>query len=138
MIISSLLIKYYSWYVADPICSLIIASLIFTSALPLVKQAIDTLALRMPEEFASNRSELLERIEKIEGVYVCKEMQIWSLVDGRNFASAHLLISANANREKVQHEAEHMLRAAGTRDVALQFRKINEEFSPSAEETHGL
>ena len=92
----------------------------------------------MPEEFASNRSELLERIEKIEGVYVCKEMQIWSLVDGRNFASAHLLISANANREKVQHEAEHMLRAAGTRDVALQFRKINEEFSPSAEETHGI
>lgn len=37
VIISSLLIKYYGWYIADPICSVIISVLIFVSVIPLIK-----------------------------------------------------------------------------------------------------
>jgi len=50
VILSTLLIQTFGWNIADPICSLFIASLIFISVLPLVKETALILLLRTPEE----------------------------------------------------------------------------------------
>lgn len=50
VIISSLLIHYYGWYVADPICSFIISVLIFASVVPLTLSSGSTLLLMNPSE----------------------------------------------------------------------------------------
>lgn len=48
VIISSVLIEQFGWYIADPICSIFIAVLIFVSVLPLLKNSAVVLLLRTP------------------------------------------------------------------------------------------
>ena len=48
VIVSSLLIQQFEWYVADPICSLFIAILILVSVLPLLKDSAEILLLATP------------------------------------------------------------------------------------------
>jgi len=50
VILSTLLIQTFGWHIADPICSLFIAALIFVSVLPLIKETALVLLLRTPEE----------------------------------------------------------------------------------------
>lgn len=62
VIISTLLIKQFGWLIADPICSLFIATLIFLSVIPLLKDACEVLLLRTPPE---NDKELNFALEKV-------------------------------------------------------------------------
>lgn len=48
VIISSLLIQQFGWYLADPICSLCISAMIFASVIPLLKHSSGLLLLKMP------------------------------------------------------------------------------------------
>jgi zinc transporter 5/7 len=48
VIVSSILIEQFGWYIADPICSIFIAILIFVSVLPLLKNSSSVLLLRTP------------------------------------------------------------------------------------------
>lgn len=48
VIVSSLLIENFGWYIADPICSMLIATLIFMSVIPLLKNSAYVLLLRVP------------------------------------------------------------------------------------------
>ena len=45
VIISSLLIQQFGWLIADPICSLFLAGLIFMSVLPFLRQSSRVLLL---------------------------------------------------------------------------------------------
>ena len=62
VIISTLLIEQFGWKVADPICSLFIAVLIFLSVLPLVKDTALILLLRTPEEMQDEFGETLKKV----------------------------------------------------------------------------
>ena len=59
VLFSAFLIKYYSLYISDPICSLFISLMIFYSSLPVLKNATMTL-LHIPNE------KILKKKEKIE------------------------------------------------------------------------
>jgi zinc transporter 5/7 len=48
VIVSSVLIEQFGWYIADPVCSIFIAVLIFVSVLPLLKNSALVLLLRTP------------------------------------------------------------------------------------------
>jgi hypothetical protein len=48
VILSSVLIEHFEWYIADPVCSIFIAVLIFVSVLPLLKHSALVLLLRTP------------------------------------------------------------------------------------------
>lgn len=62
VIISTILIRQFGWLIADPICSLFIATLIFLSVIPLLKDACEVLLLRIPPE---NEKELNSALEKV-------------------------------------------------------------------------
>lgn len=65
VIISTILIRQFGWLIADPICSLFIAILIFFSVIPLLKDACEVLLLRTPPE---NEKDLNGALEKVRGV----------------------------------------------------------------------
>ena len=50
VIVSSLLIETFGWNIADPICSLFIATLILLSVVPLLKETAVILLLRTPTD----------------------------------------------------------------------------------------
>ena len=62
VIISTLLIEGFGWNIADPICSLFIALLIFLSVVPLVKDTTMMLLLRTPEECQNQLGSALEKV----------------------------------------------------------------------------
>uniref|UniRef100_A0AAY4CW69 Zinc transporter n=1 Tax=Denticeps clupeoides TaxID=299321 RepID=A0AAY4CW69_9TELE len=62
VIISTVLIDQFKWYIADPICSMFIATLIFLSVIPLLKDACEVLLLRTPPE---NEKDLNMALEKV-------------------------------------------------------------------------
>ena len=56
VIISSVLIQQFGWYIADPVCSLFIASLILISVLPLLKDSAEILLLATPSHLTLHRT----------------------------------------------------------------------------------
>ena len=62
VIISTILIENLGWKIADPICSLFIASLIFASVVPLVKETALILLLRTPIELEGSIQLALSKV----------------------------------------------------------------------------
>lgn len=91
VIFSSILVKYYKMYVADPICSFIISIMILGSVVPLITMTANNLMMKTPNRFVSKRGKIMGKLEKIEGVYVCKELQIWEYAKSKYFYRKHCL-----------------------------------------------
>ena len=64
VIISTLLMEYLGWRIADPICSIFIAVLIFMSVTPLLKDTADVLLLRSPSELQEELQMALNKVSK--------------------------------------------------------------------------
>lgn len=64
VIISTILIRQFGWLIADPICSLFIATLIFLSVIPLLKDACEVLLLRTPPENEKDLNSALEKVRR--------------------------------------------------------------------------
>jgi zinc transporter 5/7 len=64
VIVSSILIENFGWNIADPICSMFIAALIFLSVMPLLKEASLIMLLRTPIEL---QKELGQGLQKVKG-----------------------------------------------------------------------
>ncbi len=62
VIISSLLIQHFGWYIADPLCSICIAIMIFLSVIPLLKHSSSLLLLRTPSNKEAQFKSLLQRV----------------------------------------------------------------------------
>ena len=69
VIISTLLIENFGWTRADPICSLLIAVLIFLSVVPLVKETSLMLLLRTPEDMQEQLGVSLQKVSYLLSLY---------------------------------------------------------------------
>ncbi|NXX96704.1 ZNT5 protein, partial [Centropus bengalensis] len=77
VIVSTIFIQQFGWLIADPLCSLFIATLIFLSVIPLLKDACQVLLLRIPPEQEKDLHAALEKIQKIEGVISYRDPHFW-------------------------------------------------------------
>ena len=62
VIVSTLLIENFGWNIADPICSLFIATMIFLSVIPLLKETGVILLLRSPREINDALQKALDKV----------------------------------------------------------------------------
>lgn len=62
VIVSSLLIENFGWNIADPICSLFIATLILLSVIPLLKETTAILLLRTPTGMDTVLEEAFQKV----------------------------------------------------------------------------
>ena len=62
VIVSSILIHYKQWYIADPICSAMISLLIMMSALPLTQQTGTILLQQLPADLTPNLARYLQKV----------------------------------------------------------------------------
>ena len=79
VIFSSVLVKYYEIYVADPICSFIISLMILASGIPFIKMTASTLVLKTPTALKKKKSKIEDKISKVEGVSEFKELMMWEM-----------------------------------------------------------
>lgn len=62
VIISALLMSYFGWMIADPICSMFIATLVALSVFPLLRDSIGVLMQRTPRELDGSLPACYQRV----------------------------------------------------------------------------
>lgn len=84
VIISSLLIKYFGWYIADPICSIAISILIFISVIPLIRSSAETLLLKSPVRITLHYDKIMAKLSKLGKV---ESLVAWEIMKGKPVCS---------------------------------------------------
>lgn len=77
VILSTILVKYTQWKIVDPITSILIATLIFASALPLLKSSSSNLLLSTNSKSEKDLKFILEEILKTSGVKSYTTPRFW-------------------------------------------------------------
>ncbi|XP_073695491.1 proton-coupled zinc antiporter SLC30A5 [Garra rufa] len=123
VIISTILIRQFGWLIADPICSLFIATLIFLSVIPLIKDACEVLLLRMPPQQEKELNFALEKIQKIEGVLSYRDPHFWRHSASVIAGTIHLQLMSDVVEQRVIQQVSAVLKDAGVNNLSIQLEK---------------
>lgn len=85
-IVAGVCVRYFQWTQADPIASMLIASLTAVATLPLLRQALQIVLQRAPAFL----DELRQTLESADGVAAVLDLHVWELDDGAAVVSARL------------------------------------------------
>ncbi|XP_061149408.1 proton-coupled zinc antiporter SLC30A5 isoform X1 [Syngnathus typhle] len=123
VIISTILIRQFGWLIADPICSLFIALLIFLSVIPLLKDSCEVLLLRIPTEHEKELNNALHKIEKIEGVLSYRDPHFWRHSANMIAGTIHLQIMSDVVEQRIIQQVTAILKDAGVNNLSVQVEK---------------
>ncbi|XP_067838738.1 proton-coupled zinc antiporter SLC30A5 [Heptranchias perlo] len=123
VIISSLLIRQFGWLIADPICSLFIAVLIFLSVIPLMKDACQLLLLRTPPEHEKQLSSALNKIQKIEGVLSYRDPHFWRHSASVIAGTIHVQVMPDVVEQRIVQQVTAALKDVGVNNLSVQVEK---------------
>lgn len=99
VIISSLIIIFTRWYLADPIISGIIGLAILPRTWLLLSECINILMEGTPGHI--DLSSLREAITAVPGVQGIHDMHVWTITSGLDAMSGHIIIDSTAPAEEV-------------------------------------
>ncbi|XP_057396804.1 proton-coupled zinc antiporter SLC30A5 isoform X2 [Balaenoptera acutorostrata] len=123
VIVSTILIEQFGWFIADPLCSLFIAILIFLSVVPLIKDACQVLLLRLPPEYEKELHIALEKLQKIEGLISYRDPHFWrhsaSIVAG----TIHIQVTSDVLEQRIVQQVTGILKDAGVNNLTIQVEK---------------
>lgn len=102
-IIAGLLMWLFSWYVADPIISVLVALLILRSAWAVMSKAIHVLMEGVPAHVDTN--EVKRALSGIPDVTDVHDLHIWTITSGIDALSCHILIRESADNARILQQA---------------------------------
>lgn len=118
-LLAGLVMSLFSWYMADPIISVIVALLILRSAWGVVKQAFHILMEGAPQSVDSGA--VSATLLGIDGVLDVHDLHIWSITSGLDALSGHLLIEDSRSHQDILQQAVKLIEQQyGIRHVTLQ------------------
>ncbi|KLO09314.1 cation efflux protein [Schizopora paradoxa] len=118
-----------SWkFYFDPIISLVITVIIFSSALPLVKSASFILLQGVPAGISLEEVE--NTVLRVKGVEEVHELHIWQLSESKLIASLHVRTNPTANFMQVAVEIKKHLHDRGIHSVTIQPEYYDSVSSP--------
>ncbi|CAJ2666862.1 unnamed protein product [Trifolium pratense] len=124
VVISTLLIKYKGWLIADPACSIFISILIVSSVIPLLRNSAEVLLQRVPRAHEHDLKDSLANILKIKGVYGIQKFHSWSFTNTDIVGTLHLHVSTDTDKIFVKSQVSHLLHDAGIKDLTLQVESV--------------
>uniref|UniRef100_K1PWZ9 rRNA-processing protein UTP23 homolog n=1 Tax=Magallana gigas TaxID=29159 RepID=K1PWZ9_MAGGI len=108
VIISSLLIYYFGWMIADPLCSMFIAVLVTISVLPLLRDSVGILMQRTPRELDHVLPGCYQRVSQLEGVYSVQEPHFWTLCSEVYIGTIKLEVAMNADTRYILSQTHNI------------------------------
>uniref|UniRef100_A0A914XFY1 Proton-coupled zinc antiporter SLC30A5 n=1 Tax=Plectus sambesii TaxID=2011161 RepID=A0A914XFY1_9BILA len=123
VIISTLLIEYLGWHWVDPFCSLILAILIFSSVVPLLRGSAGTLLQRVPSDIEKPFDESLQKVLDIDGVVSYSNTHVWQLKSELNVGTLHVQVRDDANLQAVRQRVVGILKEIGVSQAAVQVER---------------
>ena len=129
----------FSWkYYADPVISLVIVTIICSSALPLVRSASYILLQAAPP--GVDIEEVKEDILSLDGVDSLHELHIWQLSDSKLVASLHINVTCQEGTKeymKLAREIQHCLHEYGIHSSTIQPEFTDSAGGNGAEDSNG-
>lgn len=123
VIISTLLIQNFGWNIADPICSLFIATMILISVMPLIKDTSLILLLRTPSDMETNISQALYKVLNLDGVVSYRDPHFWYHTSSKVFGTLHINVSQDCIEQKLVSQVCNIMKDAGIHSVTVQVEK---------------
>jgi cobalt-zinc-cadmium efflux system protein len=102
-IIAGILMLLFSWYIADPIISVIVAVLILKSAWGVIKHSIHILMEGTP--ITIDQQEVKRTLVEINGVKDIHDLHIWTITSGLDSLSCHIVIEDHADTQDILQQA---------------------------------
>lgn len=125
VVISTLLIKYKGWLVADPACSIFISALIVISVIPLLRNSAEVLLQRVPRTYEQDLKDALNDIMKLKGVCGIQNLHVWSFTNTDVVGTLHLHVSTETDKASMKKQVSDILHYAGIKDLTLQVECVN-------------
>ncbi|KAI1289201.1 Zinc transporter 7 [Halotydeus destructor] len=120
VIISAILMQNFGWMIADPICSIFIASLVFLSVLPLLRDSVYVLMQRTPSELESALPGCYQKVMQVEGVLSVQQPHFWTLCTESYVGSIKVEVSPSADPRNVQMHVHSIFAQIGVRNLYVQ------------------
>ncbi|GGF98183.1 cation diffusion facilitator family transporter [Paenibacillus abyssi] len=107
-IVAGLLMYMFSWYIADPIISVVVALLILKSAWGVMKTAVHILMEGTP--ITISPSLVKETLLRIQGVKDVHDLHIWTITSGMDSLSCHLQVDDKEDCQVILQQAIDQIR----------------------------
>lgn len=109
VVIAGIIIAFTSWFIADPIVSIIFALLVLWSSWSIFTESIQMLLEGIPVGMELNQVE--QAIQKVKGVLDVHDLHVWTVSSGLIACSCHILIAEQSVSagQKIQQDVTHML-----------------------------
>ncbi|OMO68162.1 Cation efflux protein [Corchorus olitorius] len=120
VVVSTLLIKYKGWLVADPACSIFISVLIIASVIPLLRNSAEILLQRVPRAHEQDLKKAIGDVKEMKGVYRIQNLHVWSFTNTDVVGTIHLHVSAETDKAATKAQVSDILHDAGINDLTLQ------------------
>ncbi|XP_068642339.1 uncharacterized protein [Aristolochia californica] len=124
VVLSTLLIKYKGWLVADPACSIFISVMIIASVIPLLRNSAEILLQRVPRAHEKVLKEAFAAVANLRGVHHLQNVHVWNLTNTDVVGTLHLRISAEIDKGSAKERVSRMLHDAGIKDLVLQVEYV--------------
>ncbi|CAN0857548.1 Metal tolerance protein 12 [Linum grandiflorum] len=124
VVISTLLIKYKGWLVADPASSIFISALIISSVIPLLRNSAEILLQRVPRTHEKDVKKALNDVRRIEGVHGIQTFHIWSFTNTDVVGTLHLHVSEDTDRTSLKKKVVQRFQDCGVKDLTIQVECI--------------
>jgi len=111
------LISKYQWYVADPLCSIMIFVLILATVLPFLRDSSAILLQRQPP--SPGISDILVSSLMMDGIAGFNNVHLWTLAEDRVIASLQVQMAPGADEFRVRSLVTNQFKNAGVEDVCL-------------------
>ncbi len=117
-ITAGILVVTMGWFLADPIISLVIASLILVGAWRLVREAADVLLEAAPRGL--DVEGLVEELREIPGLEELHDIHVWTLTSGFVAMSGHGVIDDLTMHRTILDEINHRLNQHDIHHITFQ------------------
>ncbi|NIK79647.1 cobalt-zinc-cadmium efflux system protein [Paenibacillus castaneae] len=106
-IIAGLLMSLFSWYMADPIISVVVALLILRSAWGIIQSTVHILMEGTPASV--NVEQVTTALLHIQGVKEVHDLHVWTITSGLHSLSSHLIVEDEADCQTILQEAIQLI-----------------------------
>nr|XP_018914557.1 PREDICTED: zinc transporter 7 [Bemisia tabaci] len=120
VIVSTVLMQWFGWMIADPICSICIALLIFLSIYSLIKDSYCVLMQRTPIALDHVLPQCYQKVMQLAGVYSIQEPHFWTLCSDVYVGALKLEVSKSADPKYLVSHTHKIFASVGIKQLYVQ------------------
>lgn len=128
VLVGSILIYFFDWYIVDPILSIAIAVYIFYHAVINLKSVFTIFLQGVPHDI--NLSAIKQELEKMQFVKEIHDMHLWSLDGNYNVLTLHAVLKENASTNDifcVKRDIRDLLKTKGIQHLTVEIEFNTED-----------